>query len=152
MLRPTNCRTGQFFLLPKVHKGMPGHPIVSGTGHPTEKKYLKSTSTCRKFAIISQGHHRLPKQNTFPWPLRSYSSGHHGCYIFIHKYSNTMKVSGPAEKFGIVERFIVPLNHFSSSLNMFSSWKMSCSMANSTYKLVAQQLALKWHRLIPTFW
>lgn len=37
-LRPTNCRPGQFYLLPNIHKeGMPGRPIVSAIGHPTEK-------------------------------------------------------------------------------------------------------------------
>ena len=36
-LLPTNCRPGQFYLLPKIHKeGMPGRPIVSAIGHPTE--------------------------------------------------------------------------------------------------------------------
>ena len=38
-LVPTNCRPGQFYLLPKIHKkDMPGRPIVSAIGHPTENK------------------------------------------------------------------------------------------------------------------
>jgi hypothetical protein len=33
-----NCRPGQFYLLPKIHKdGKPGRPIVSAIGHPTER-------------------------------------------------------------------------------------------------------------------
>nr|XP_022316718.1 uncharacterized protein LOC111120285 [Crassostrea virginica] len=37
-LNPIDCRPGQFYLLPKIHKeGMPGRPIVSAIGHPTEK-------------------------------------------------------------------------------------------------------------------
>ncbi|XP_062596387.1 uncharacterized protein LOC134257802 [Saccostrea cucullata] len=37
-LNPIDCRTGQFYLLPKIQKeGMPGPPIVSAIGHPTEK-------------------------------------------------------------------------------------------------------------------
>ncbi|XP_055997948.1 uncharacterized protein LOC130047308 [Ostrea edulis] len=37
-LRPMDCRPEQLYLLPKIHKeGMPGRPIVSAIGHPTEK-------------------------------------------------------------------------------------------------------------------
>ena len=37
-LLPINCKPGQFYVLPKIHKpGMPGRPIVSAIGHPTEK-------------------------------------------------------------------------------------------------------------------
>eukprot|EP00105_Crassostrea_gigas_P014468 XP_011431136.1 PREDICTED: uncharacterized protein LOC105330902 [Crassostrea gigas] len=37
-LRQTNCDPGQCFLLPKIQKeGMPGRPIVSAIGNPTEK-------------------------------------------------------------------------------------------------------------------
>ena len=37
-LCPENPRPGQFYLLPKIHKeGVPGRPIVSAIGHPTEK-------------------------------------------------------------------------------------------------------------------
>ncbi|XP_056017307.1 uncharacterized protein LOC125656461 [Ostrea edulis] len=37
-LCPYNCRPGLFYLLPKIHKkDMPGRPIVSAIGHPTEK-------------------------------------------------------------------------------------------------------------------
>ncbi|XP_071139779.1 uncharacterized protein [Mytilus edulis] len=38
-LRPDEtCTAGRFYLLPKLHKeGIPGRPIVSANGHPTEK-------------------------------------------------------------------------------------------------------------------
>ncbi|XP_061171899.1 uncharacterized protein LOC133181402 [Saccostrea echinata] len=37
-LNPIDCRPGKFYLLSKIHKeGMPGRPIVSAIGHPTEK-------------------------------------------------------------------------------------------------------------------
>jgi hypothetical protein len=36
-LSPTDCRPGRFYLLPKIHKaGVPGRPICSSVGHPTE--------------------------------------------------------------------------------------------------------------------
>ena len=37
-LLPENCSPGRLYLLPKLHKeGIPGRPIVSANGHPTEK-------------------------------------------------------------------------------------------------------------------
>ena len=37
-LVPENCSPGRFYMLPKLHKeGIPGRPIVSANGHPTEK-------------------------------------------------------------------------------------------------------------------
>ena len=37
-LMPENPAPGRFYLLPKLHKeGIPGRPIVSANGHPTEK-------------------------------------------------------------------------------------------------------------------
>ena len=35
-LKPTNCKHGQFYLLPKIHKkGIPARPICSSVNHPT---------------------------------------------------------------------------------------------------------------------
>ena len=35
-LKPQNCKHGQFYLLPKIHKkGIPGKPICSSVNHPT---------------------------------------------------------------------------------------------------------------------
>ena len=35
-LNPKNCKYGQFYLLPKIHKkGIPGRPICSSVNHPT---------------------------------------------------------------------------------------------------------------------
>ena len=35
-LKPENCKHGQFYLLPKIHKkGIPGRPICSSVNHPT---------------------------------------------------------------------------------------------------------------------
>ena len=39
-LLPSNPRPGQFYLPPKIHKGVlphPGHPIISAIGSPTEE-------------------------------------------------------------------------------------------------------------------
>ncbi len=37
-LRPTKCRTSQFYFLPKIHKiQVKGRPIISGNGCPTER-------------------------------------------------------------------------------------------------------------------
>ena len=37
-LKPDKPKAGRFYLLPKTHKvNNPGRPIVSATGHPTEK-------------------------------------------------------------------------------------------------------------------
>ena len=36
-LRPRNVRTSQFYILPEIHKkGIPGRPIVTSCGAPTE--------------------------------------------------------------------------------------------------------------------
>ena len=35
-LKPHNCKHGQFYLLPEIHKkGIPGRPICSSANHPT---------------------------------------------------------------------------------------------------------------------
>ena len=35
-LKPKDCKHGQFYLLPKIHKkGIPGRPICSSVNHPT---------------------------------------------------------------------------------------------------------------------
>ena len=55
-LKPVNCKHGQFYLLPKIHKkGIPGRPICSSVNHPTSniskfvdehiKKYVPHTKS-----------------------------------------------------------------------------------------------------------
>ena len=55
-LKPAKCTTGQFYLLPKIHKkNIPGRPICSSVAHPTSrmskfvdahiKKYVPTTKS-----------------------------------------------------------------------------------------------------------
>ena len=49
-LTPVNPRPGRFYLLPKIHKdGVPGRPICSSNGHPTENISRFVDAHIRKF-------------------------------------------------------------------------------------------------------
>jgi hypothetical protein len=67
-MNEVECRTANFYLLPKIHKGIyppPGRPIVSANGCPTEKisklvdHFLNPASTSHKSYVKDTAHFQI---------------------------------------------------------------------------------------------
>jgi hypothetical protein len=64
-LHDKECKTANFYMLPKIHKGVnppPGRPIISANGCPTEKisklvdHFLKPLSIVQKIYVKDSAH------------------------------------------------------------------------------------------------
>ncbi|XP_062611639.1 uncharacterized protein LOC134273453 [Saccostrea cucullata] len=78
-LNSIDCRPGQFYLLPKIHKeGMPGRPIVSAIGHPMENlctpifRTMRVSKPVEKSGIVDLYKFLLP--SPLPSSLNMFSS------------------------------------------------------------------------------
>ena len=156
-LQPKNCKHGQFYLLPKIHKkGIPGRPICSLVNHPTaniskfvdehikryvphKKSYIRDTQDFIS-KIISLG--KIP-EGAIIATLDVTS-----LYTNIPNHEGILAVADHLRKDpskGPIASYILDL------LNWYYTTCISNSMMNSFYKLGGQQWEQHWHQIMPTY-